>query len=68
MVGNHQERALQFRVGGEVADAAVEPRIHPGIGDAQLGLQFARVSGWIVDQESRINAEEFRQQLLGGVR
>src|SRR5271165_1220446 len=65
---DHQETAAKLRIGGKLFRAAVEPGIDLGVDRSQRGLQLRRITLRIVHQESRIDAEETRQQRACAVR
>src|SRR5580658_7733698 len=65
---DRQETAAQFRIGGKLFRAGVEPRIDLGVHRTKRGLQLRRVAFRIVHQKTRIDAEEARQQRARAVR
>src|SRR6516162_3143907 len=62
LLRNRKERALEFRVGSKLVSSSVEPGVHRGVGHAKFGLQLARQALRGVDQKTRINTKEARQQ------
>ena len=65
---DRQETAAQFRIGGKLFRAGVEPRIDLGVHNPKRGLQLRRVAFRIVHQKTWIDAEETREQRARAVR
>jgi hypothetical protein len=65
---DYQEAAAEFRIGGKLFGAGVEPGIDLGVDGTERGLQFWRVAFRVVDEKTWIDAEETRQQRARAVR
>ena len=57
-----QEGAAEFRVGGKLLSAGVEPGIDLGVDDAERRLQLGRVAFRVVHEKTGVDAEETREE------
>src|SRR5882724_269558 len=63
-----EKRVAHFRIGGKLLGAGVQPGIDLRVDSTKLGLQALGVALRIVDQKSRVDAEEPSQQFASGLR
>src|SRR5580700_8612232 len=68
MSGDGQKTAAQFRIGGKLFGAGIEPRVDLGVHSTERGLQLRRVAFRVVHQKTWIDAEEARQQRARAMR